>query len=166
MNKMKSLKHFMPLKLLIPILVISVLAIVSFAASVTISTTTSQAVQGVIYNVQGGFTAASNGFAVTYSAATATTLPATWAPNGIVTTATVVGNWQYSLNVTITAAASPSTTYTVTVTWNTGSGYTTMGTLLTVTTLPSITAGQTMTFVLNTGVSTFNAPVGIMITVA
>jgi hypothetical protein len=41
-----------------------------------------------------------------------------------------------------------------------------MGTLLTVTTLPSITAGQTMTFVLNTGVSTFNAPVGIMITVA
>jgi hypothetical protein len=41
-----------------------------------------------------------------------------------------------------------------------------MGTPLAVTTLSSITAGQTMTFVLNTGVSTFNAPVGILITIA
>jgi hypothetical protein len=166
MNKIKYLKHFLPLKLLIPILAISMLAVVSFAASVTINTTTSQAVQGVIYNVVGGFTAATNGFQVTYSAATATTLPATWSPGGTVTTATVTGNWQYSLTLTITALATASTTYTVTVTWNTGSGYTTMATPLTVTTPSGITPGQTMTFVLNTGVSTFNAPVGIMITVA
>jgi hypothetical protein len=166
MNKIKSLKHLIPLKIFIPILAISLLAVVSFAASVTINTTTSQAVQGVIYNVVGGFTAATNGFQVTYSAATATTLPATWANTGTVTTATVVGNWQYSLTLTLNAAATASTTYTVTVTWNTGAGYSTMGTPLTVTTLSSITPGQTMTFVLNTGVSTFNAPVGIMITVA
>ena len=166
MNKLRALRHFMPLKILVPILLISVLAVVSFAANVTINTSTSQAVQGVIYNVQGGFTAVNNGFAVTYSAATATTLPATWSNGGTVTTATVAGNWQYSLTLTITATASPSTTYTVTVQWNTGSGYTTMGTSLTVTTPGTITAGQTMSFVLNTGVSTFNAPAGIMITVA
>jgi hypothetical protein len=166
MNKIKSLRHLMPLKLLIPILVISMLAVVSFAASVTINTSTYQAVQGVIYNVVGGFTATNNGFAVTYSAATATTLPATWTPSGTVTTSTVVGNWQYSLTVTINSGCPTSTLFTVTVTWNTGSGYSTMGTALTFTSPSSITAGQTMTFVLSTGVSTFTAPVGIMITVA
>jgi hypothetical protein len=166
MNKIRYLKHFMPLKLLIPILAISILAVVSFAANVTINTSNSEAVQGVIYNVAGGFTAATNGFQVTYSAASATTLPATWSNGGTVTTATVVGNWQYSLTLTLNAGASTSHTYTVTVQWNTGSGYSTMGTQLTVTTLSSITPGQTMTFNLNTGVSTFSAPVGIMITVA
>jgi alpha-D-ribose 1-methylphosphonate 5-phosphate C-P lyase len=166
MNKLRSLKHFMPLKLLIPILAISILAVVSFAANVTITTTDSQAVQGVIYNVNGGFTAATNGFQVTYSAATATSLPATWSNGGTVTTATVVGDWQYSLTLTITSSASASTTYTVTVQWNTGSGYATMGTALTVTTPSTITPDQTMTFVLSTGVSNFAAPVGIMITVA
>ena len=166
MNKIRSLRHFMPLKLLVPILIISVLSIVSFAASVSINSTTSQSVQGVVYNVTGGFSAASNGFVVTQSAATATTLPAAWANGGNVTTATVAGNWQYSANVTINAGATPSTTYTVTIQWNTGTGYNTMATALTFTTGATITAGQTMTFVLNTGVTTFNAPAGIIITVA
>ncbi len=165
-NKIRFIKHFMPLKLLIPILAISLLAVVSFAASVTVSTTTSQAVQGVIYNVERGFNATDNGFVVTYNAATATNLPATWSNGGTVTTTTVFGNWQYSLTVTITAAASPSTTYTVTVQWNTGSGYSTMGTPLTFTTPTSIMAGQKMIFVLNTGETTFNAPAGILITIA
>jgi hypothetical protein len=41
-----------------------------------------------------------------------------------------------------------------------------MGSSLTFTTPASITAGQTMTFVLNTGGTTFNAPAGILITIA
>jgi hypothetical protein len=166
MNKIKSIRHSMPLKILIPILIISLLAVVSFAASVTISTSTYQAVQGVIYNVEGGFTAVNNGFAVTYDAASATSLPAAWTDGDTVTTATAFGNWQYSLTVTITAAASPSTTYTVTVQWNTGTGYTTMGTPLTFTTPDTITPDETMTFVFGTGQTTFTAPVGILITVA
>jgi hypothetical protein len=167
MNRiLRSLRQLLPLKILAPILIISVLAVVSFAASVSINSTTSQVVQGVMYSVTGGFSASSNGFVVTQSAATATTLPATWANGGTVTTATVAGNWQYSITVTINAAAQPSTTFTVTVQWNTGSGYSTLGSQLTFTTLSSITAGQTMTFVLNTGVTTFNAPAGILITIA
>jgi hypothetical protein len=166
MNKIRSLRHFMPLKLLALILVISVISVVSFAASVTVNSSTSQAVQGVVYNVTGGFSVANNGFVVTQSAATATTLPATWSNGVTVTTATVAGNWQYSATVTINAGASPSTTYTVTVQWNTGSGYSTMGSSLTFTTPASITAGQTMIFVLNTGGTTFNAPAGILITIA
>jgi hypothetical protein len=166
MNKIKYLKHFMPLKLLIPILVIAMLAVISFAASVTINTTTSEAVQGVIYNVVGGFTVTPDQFAVTYSAASATTLPGTWSDGGTVTTATTFGNWQYSLTVAINTLATASTTYTVTVTWNTGSGYTTLGSALTFTTPASITNGETMTFVFNTGQTTFNAPAGMLITIA
>ena len=124
-NLRKSIRHFMPLKILIPILVISMISVISFAASVSINSATSQTVQGVLYNVAGGFSASSNGFVVTQSAATATTLPAAWTSGGAVTTATVAGNWQYSVTVTINAGAAASTTYTVTVQWNTGSGYNT-----------------------------------------
>ncbi len=169
MNKIKSLKHLMPLKLLIPILIISLLAVVSFAASITITSTTYQTVQGVIYNVVGGFTVADNGFGVTDTAATPTALPATWTDGGIVTTSTTVGNWQYSLTVTIpaTSVASPSTTYTVTVQWDqSGAGYITLGsfTFTTPATMPS--TAQTMTFIIDTGKSTISAPVGILITIA
>jgi hypothetical protein len=160
----------MPLKILVPILIISVLSIVSFAASVTVSSATSQTVQGVNYNVIGGFTVTtsgvSNGFVVTQTAATGTTLPAAWTNTGTVTTATVVGNWQYSITVTIGAGAVASQLYTVTVQWNTGSGYTTMGTALTFNAPSTITNGQTMTFVFGTGGTTFNAPAAILITIA
>jgi hypothetical protein len=166
MNIIKAIKHSMPLKILIPILIISIASVVSFAASVAVNSSTSQTVQGVMYTVVGGFTAANNGFVVTQSPATASTIPATWTNGGTVTTSTVAGNWQYSLTVTLNAAASTSTTYTVTVQWNTGSGYTTLATPLTFTTPSTITAGQTMTFVFNTGVTTFNAPAGLLITIA
>jgi hypothetical protein len=166
MNIIKAIKNSMPLKILIPILIISIASVVSFAASVAINQSTTQTVQGVMYTVTGGFTAANNGFVVTQSAATATTIPAAWANNGVITTATVAGNWQYSLNITINAAAATSTTYTVTVQWNTGSGYQTLATPMTFTTPATITPGQVMIFVFNTGVTTFNAPAGLIITVA
>ena len=165
MNIIKSITRMLPLKILVPLLAISLLSIVSFASSASISSSTSQAVQGVTYNVAGGFTAASNGFLVTQSAATASSQPGTWSNGGTITTATVAGNWQYSTTITITASATASTTYTVSVNWNTGSGYTSMGSL-TFTTPASITAGQTMTFVIDTGATTFNAPAGIVITIA
>ena len=165
MNKLRSLANMLPLKILVPILAISLFSLVSFAASVSVTPSTSQAVQGVSYNVAGGFTAASNGFLVTQSTTAASTQPATWSNGGTVTTATVAGNWQYAVTVTINAGATASTTYTVTVQWNTGSGYSNMGSL-TFTTPASIVADQTMTFVVNTGVTTFNAPAGIVITVA
>jgi hypothetical protein len=165
MSNMKPFKNMLPLKIFVPILAIALLSLVSFAASVNISTSSSEAVQGVSYNVAGGFTAASNNFVVTHSAATASSQPATWSNGATVTTATVAGNWQYSVTITIKASAAASTTYTVSVQWNTGSGYNTMGSL-TFTTPATIIADQTMIFVINTGVSTFNAPLGIVITVA
>ncbi len=159
-NKIK-----LPLKLLVPLLAIAIFSVYSFAASVNVTTSTIQTENGVLFNVVGGFTAASNGFSVIQSAGAASTQPATWSNGGAVQTALVAGRWYYSLTLTITATATPSTTYTTTVTWNTGSGYTTLGTLQ-VTTPATITAGQTMTFLMDTGQTSFNGPAALTITVA
>ena len=162
---MNTPKIKLPLKLLVPLLVIALFAAYSFATNVAVSTSTVQAENGVLFNVNGGFTAASNGFSTVLSAGTASAQPATWASGGLVQTALTAGHWYYSLTLTINTSASISTTYTVTVSWNTGSGYSTLGSLQ-VTTPATITAGQTMTFYLDTGTTTFNAPAAITITVA
>jgi hypothetical protein len=155
----------LPLKLLVPLLAIALFSVYSFAASITVTTTTIQNENGVYFNVVGGFTVASNGFAVVQATGTATTLPATWANGGIVQTALTAGNWYYNLTLTANAAATASTTYNVTVTWNTGSGYSALGSLRV--TLPaSGYAGQSMTLLIDTQLQTFNAPAAMTITVA
>jgi len=166
MKKLRIGKHVVPLKVLVPILMISVLSLVSYAASVTVTTVNTQSVSGVLYNVAGGFTAANNGFGLTSVAATATTLPAAWTNAGTITMATVAGNWQYSITVTINAGATASTTYSVSVQWSTGgSAYNALGTQLTFTTPASITPGQTMTFIFDSGETDFTAPAGLVITI-
>jgi len=160
------LRRFTPLKILIPILLISVISAVAFAASATISTTPNyQGVQGVQYQVSGLLTASNVGFFVTQTAATASSQPATWSAGGTVTTATVAGDWQYEVTIATQTGCAASTTYTVTVYWNTGTALqTTMGSLQ-FTTPATIVNGASMTFIFNTGVNTFNAPVGVTITV-
>lgn len=164
-NKRRKIKNMLPLKILIPILVISLISIGGYAASVNVTTSTYQAQQGVYYDVTGGFTAVSNGFLVVQASGAATTIPMTWTNEGTCQTALTAGHWYYSVTLTIAAAATPSTTYTYTATWNQGAGYVTLGTL-TFTTLGTITVGQTMTFMIDTGGSSFTAPAGINITVA
>ena len=164
-NKRIKLKKWLPLKILLPILAISLISIGGFAASVNVTTSTYQAQNGVYYNVVGGFTPVSNGFLVVQTSGAASAQPFTWTNGGTCQTAQTAGRWYYSVTLTLTAAASPSTTYTYIVSWNTGSGYTTLGTL-TFTTLGTITVGQTVTFLIDTGVTTFNSPVGLNITVA
>jgi len=155
-----------PLKLLLPIFLISLFAILSFAITVTTTTTTYQADNGNLYNVATGFTAASNGFLVVQATTAASTLPVTWATGGTVNNALTAGDWEYSVTITLNAGAVASTTYTFTVKLNTGTGYSTLGTALTFTTLGTITAGQTMTFLEDVGSTSFTAPAGIVITVA
>lgn len=161
----KSLRNILPLKILLPILAITILSVVSFAATVSVTQTTYQTESGVYYNVVGGFTAASNGFGVIQAGGSPSTQPATWSNGGTVQTALTAGHWQYNITLTLNAPASPSTTYTLTVNWNTGSGYTQLG-QLTFTTLGTITPTQTMYFIIDTGVTSFSAPAGISISVA
>jgi len=163
---MKKPRINLPLRLIVPILAIAIFSVYSFAATVSVTPTTVQSQNGVLFNVVGGFTVASNGFSVVQSAGTASTQPATWSNSGTVQTALTAGHWYYALTLTITASASVSTTYTVTVTWNTGSGYSTLGSALTFTTLGTITPSQTMNFYIDTGLTSFNAPTAITITVA
>jgi hypothetical protein len=150
--------------ILIPVLLILGFSVVSYAATVSVTSVTYQAANGVAFNVTGGFTATSNGFFVAQSAIAASSQPCTWTSGGTCSASVPAGNWYYSITLTINSGAAPSTTYTVTVQWNTGSGYIQMG-QLTFTTPATITAGQTMTFIFNTGGSSFNAPTGIVITV-
>jgi hypothetical protein len=160
-----TMKNKMPLKVLVPILAISLFAVGSFATSVGVTTQSYAGQAGVNYVVTGGFSAASNGFQVVQATAVASAQPATWTNGGVVNTALTAGDWYYQITLTIAASASVSHTYTVTVQWNTGSGYTTLGSL-TFTTPATITPGQTMVFQIDTAGTSFNAPAGITVTVA
>jgi hypothetical protein len=164
--KKKGMRRILPLKILLPLLAISIISVGGYASSVNVSTTTYQEDKGIYFQVLGGFTAVSNGFWVVPADGADTSLPATWSNGDIVQTELTAGHWYYSLTLTLNAAASPDTTYTVTANWDTGSGYATMGSELTFTTLGSITAGQTMTFLIDTEVTSFSAPAGVTITVA
>jgi hypothetical protein len=165
-KKIRSyINRFTPLKILIPILLISAISAVSFAASASISPTVAyQGVQGIQYNVAGGLSAANAGFVVTQSAATASPANAAWSTGGTLTTATVAGDWEYHLTVTTNTGCPASTVYTAIVQWNTGSGYSSMGSI-SFTTPATIVNGAQMTFVFNTGVNSFSAPVAITVTI-
>ena len=163
---MKKPKINLPIRLVLPILLIAMFSVYSFATSVSVTSTTVQSQNGILYDVTGGFTVASNGFSVVQSTSSASTLPVTWSNGGTVKTALSAGHWYYSLTLTINSNAEAITTYTVTVTWNTGSVYSTLGSALTFTTPGTIVPSQTMNFFFDTGLTSFNAPTAITITVA
>ncbi len=154
-----------PLKLLLPLFLISLFAILSFAVTVTTTTTTNQAQSGVLFNVAGGFTAASNGYLVIQATAAASANPCPWASAGTCQTALTAGRWEYSLTLTLNTVPAALTSYIVTVQQNTGAGYTTLGTI-TVSVPTTAVAAQTMTILFDLGSTSFTAPVGIVITVA
>jgi hypothetical protein len=162
---MFRIRNKLPLKILLPIMAISIFAVGSFATSVGVSSQSYAGQAGVQYTVTGGFSAASNGFQVVQATTAATTLPATWSNGATVNTALTAGDWYYQVTLTIAASATPSHTYTLTVQWNTGTGYTSLGSM-TFTTASSITAAQTMVFQMDVGATSFNAPASVTVTVA
>lgn len=163
-----SMRGRLPLKIIVPILAISIFAVGSFATSVSISSSNLAAQQGVSYNVGGDFTAASNGFQVVRADSSATSPPCSWSNGGSCTSALTAGDWQYSVTLALTASAQASHTYTLNVKWDTGSGYANLGSTgtLTFTTSSTITPGETMTFSIDTTNTSFTAPNAITITVA
>ena len=150
---------------LIIIAAIAILSTVVYASSVSVATSTYQAQSGVYYQVTGNIGAQGLGFTVAQSASTALAQPCMWSSGGVCTTAVTAGDWVYTVKITLENGVTPGETYTVTVSWDTGSGYVQMGSL-TFTAPSTVTAGQTMDFVFDTGSTSFNAPVGIVITVA
>jgi hypothetical protein len=120
---------------------------------------------GIDFTDVGGFSVASNGFLVTQTAGSSSTLPCSWSNGGTCQSSLPAGDWYYSVTLMLNVEATASTTYTLTVSWNTGSGYSTLG-ILTFSTAGTITSGQTMIFLMNTGESSFAAPAGMTVTVA
>jgi len=165
-------KRKLRLRYLLPLLAIVLFSVISYAASVTVTTVTYQSVNGVYYNVVGAFTPTSNGFFVSSATSAAVTCSGTiWAasPNfGPCQGALTAGHWYYSLTLQLTASATASTGYTYTVQWTqNGGALTTLGTL-TITTPGTITAGNGITILLDLGATygtTFTAPAGLTITV-
>lgn len=152
-------------KLFLVLATIAAFAGASFAATVSVTTTTYQSQYGVSYNVTGAFTAADQGFSVIPSAVAASTQPCVWANNGVCQTAQTQGRYRYSLTLTLNTPPGATTTYTVTVKWDQGSGQVQMG-QLTVAVTNLAVAGQLMTFRFDTGGTSFTTPLSLDVTVA
>jgi len=151
---------------LILIAVIATLATAVYAgATVAVNTTTYQAQSGVYYVVTGNFGVTGQGFTVGQTA-TATGQPCPWISGGTCTTAVTGGDWVYTVQVALTGSTPASSTFTVTLQWlpQGGTAYVTVGTLQ-FTTPSTITPGETMNFIFDTGSTSFTAPAAIVITV-
>jgi hypothetical protein len=164
-SRLASLVPTSNLKLLALIGVIAAFSVASFATSVSVSTTTYQAQYGVSYNVTGAFTAADEGFSVVPVAVAASAQPCTWTASGICQTALTEGHYMYTLSLTINTVPGATTIYTVTVKWDQGSGQSQLG-QLTVSVPNTATAGQVMTFKMDTGGTSFTTPLSLDVTVA
>ncbi len=169
---MRSLKDFYSivrpsgsLKTLVLLGAIALFSVVSYATTVSVSTTTYQSQYGVSYSVTGAFTAADKGFQVVPAAVAASPQPCTWTNNGTCQTARTQGHYEYLLSLTLNTVPGSTTTYTVTVKWDQGSGQSTLG-QLTVSVPATATATNLMTFYFDTGGTSFNTPLSIDVVVA
>ncbi|MEM3860552.1 MAG: hypothetical protein QW478_14345 [Candidatus Micrarchaeaceae archaeon] len=158
-------------KALIVLVVVGVVATMAVATTVSVTTTTYQTENGVQYIVTGFITAASNGFEVAPNTLTGNTTPVAWTAGGYANTAVTKGDWVYSVTLTIGTSTPASATYTLTVKWIQGSSTSNQPTgigptySIEFTTPSSITASSSMTFLFDTGSTSFTAPAGIIITV-
>jgi hypothetical protein len=155
----------LPWKIMAPILAISIFAVSSYAANVSVETVSYAGQGGVNFIVSNGFTVANSGFHVAQASDAGSSLPASWANDTVANTALTAGNWYYELTLTLGAAAAIDHTYTVTVQWNTGSGYTNL-TPITFRTAHSIVPNEVMTFRMDTLVTSFSAPTAVTVVVA
>ena len=139
----------------------------AFAASVTITSTNSAAYQGVYVNANGYYSVTGTAYNVVEAAQAATTQPLAWA-NGAVgyVNAIVAGNWELTYTLTINAGGLTSHTYTITVYSTAAAGTTTQLYTFQFTSPATITAGQTMTIIWDTGATTWTAPAALSVTIA
>ena len=139
----------------------------AYAASVTINASTNAGYQGEYVIDNGYFSASAITYNVVQSAQTATTAPMTWANNGFAyVNAQNPGDWEVLWTITLNAGATVSHTYTITVTSTSAAGTTSPLYTFTFTTLATITPGQTMSVIWDTGSATWTAPAAVQVTVA
>jgi hypothetical protein len=152
---------------LIVFLAVIGVSITAFAATVNIITSTNAGYQGNYVIDNGYFSASAISYNVIEAAQALTAQPMTWAPAGTAYVDNLVaGNWEVLWTITLNAGATISHTYTITVTSTAAAGTVTTLYTFQFTTLGTITAGQTMTIIWDTGATTWTAPAAVQITVA
>jgi hypothetical protein len=139
----------------------------AFAASVTITNTNNAAYQGVYVNANGYYSVTGTAYNVVEAAQAATTQPLAWTngASGYVN-ALVAADWELSYTLTINAGGLTSHTYTITVYTTAAAGTTTQLYTFQFTSPATITAGQTMTIIWDTGATTWTAPAALSVTIA
>jgi hypothetical protein len=164
---MQSIRGIISGKYLIAVLLLLALTTTAYAATtINISTPTYQTYQGILFNVTGNFTASFKGFFVAHVSQTPSSAPCPWTNNGECHTAITSGDWVLIIQLTSVGSSSSTTiTFTITVQWNYGSNVYQYTPLNTLTFKGPYSSGQTMTFTLDTGVNSFSAPTGIVVTV-
>jgi len=153
------------LKLLLLLTAVATFSAISYATTVSVTPTTYQSQYGIGFNVTGAFTATDQGFSVVPTTALASVQPCAWTNNTTCATALTQGHYEYSLQLTLNTVPAVVTTYTVTVKWDLGAGQTQLGQLTVLVPLTAAT-GQTMTFNMDTGSTTFTTPMSINVIVA
>jgi hypothetical protein len=158
MFQTNELRSKLPFKVIIPMLLISILCIVSFATSATISNgSTYKAIGGEIISITGNYEVTPIGFGIATENAIGRN---TWSNTIPLTTDIFAGNWIYTIKV----KALTTNPATVSVSWSQG-GNPEFYPLGSITISDNPTSGQEATFVFDTGVQSFGSPVGILITV-
>lgn len=145
-----------------------IVVIISISSASTVSTTktTMQAFYGMSNNIVNNFLAETQGFSVISPSSGATSQPCTWITGGTCQTSLTKNDYQYAVILIVNTPPSLLTTYTVTMKWDLGhgSGLVQVGSLKV--SVPVTTAGQSMTFVFDTGSNTYSDPRSIQINVS
>jgi hypothetical protein len=146
---------------------IVVMALAAFAANPTITVTNNAGYQGVYLQDNGFYSITNTNYYVVEAAQSATTQPLAWA-NGAnaYVNALVAGDWNLAFTLTINAGGLTSHTYTITLYSSASTGAITTLYTFQFTSPASITAGQTMTIVWDTGATTWTAPAALTATIA
>ncbi len=159
MFRTNEIRSRLPLKAIIPILLISTLCLVSFATSASISTTPYKAYNGEMISITGDYEVTPVGFSIATDDLTTSTA---WSTTTALCTGVIAGNWMY----TIQLRALTTTPATVSIRWSANGDPTTYEDMGSITISTNPVNGQQATLIFDTGVTTFNSPVGITITVA
>ena len=139
----------------------------AYAASVTISTSTNAGYQGEYVIDNGYFLASAISYNVVEAAQTASAGGLAWSSGGTAyVNALVPGHWMLAWTITIQTGATASNLYTITVTSTAASGVTSTLYTFQFTSPATVTNGQTMTILWDTGATTWTAPAAVQITVA
>lgn len=142
-------------------------SVAAFATSVTVTNSNDAGYQGVYVQDNGYYSVTDTNYYVVEAAQSTTSQPLAWS-NGAVgyVNALVAGDWAISFTLTINAGGLTSHTYTVTVTSTAAAGTTSTLYTFQFTSPSSITAGQTMTIIWDSGSTTWTAPAALTVTIA